>query len=64
KILIVNPELGDEYRDRGLLLHKLECHNAALNDLSHYLNVRPEAKDNDAIRDLVIDLQKNHARLN
>ncbi|MGI9302017.1 MAG: SirB1 family protein, partial [Gammaproteobacteria bacterium] len=41
KILIVNPELGDEYRDRGLLLHKLECHNAALNDLSHYLNVRP-----------------------
>lgn len=63
KILQVNPTLVDEYRDRGLLLNSLECHNAALSDLQYYLSATPESNDISTIRDLVIDLQENHYHL-
>lgn len=64
KILIVNPALIEQYRDRGLLLHALECHHAALQDLQSYLRAKPEADDVDAIRTLIFSLQEQHSRLN
>jgi regulator of sirC expression with transglutaminase-like and TPR domain len=64
KILTIDPELADEYRERGLLFNGLECHHAALNDLRRYLRLRPEADDADAVRELVLRLQEEHGRLN
>lgn len=64
KILLINPALADEYRERGLLFNGSECHHAALKDLRHYLRLRPAADDADAVRALVLHLQETHARLN
>jgi regulator of sirC expression with transglutaminase-like and TPR domain len=64
KILLVNPDLTHEYRDRGLLFNRLECYHAALKDLRHYLNHTPEAEDAAKIRELVFHLQEHHSRLN
>ena len=63
RILLVNPAMVNEYRDRGLLLNSLECHNAALSDLQYYLSATPDGGDIIAIRNLVIDLQENHNHL-
>jgi regulator of sirC expression with transglutaminase-like and TPR domain len=64
KILLVNPELTQEYRDRGLLFNSLECYHTALKDLQRYLSATPDAEDEEKIRDLVLRLQEKHSRLN
>lgn len=64
RMLQINPDLHTEYRDRGFLLHSLECHHAALGDFQHYLKLQPDAPDIDSVRDLVIELQREHARIN
>ena len=64
KILLLDPTRSYEYRERGLLLASLECYNSATKDLLHYLTFDPKDGDIDAIRELVIRLQKKHSRLN
>lgn len=64
KILLVNPALTEQYRDRGLLLNALECYHAALKDLQIYLRARPEADDAEVVRKLVFGLQEDHSRIN
>jgi regulator of sirC expression with transglutaminase-like and TPR domain len=64
KILLVNPALTEQYRDRGLLLNALECYHAALKDLQTYLRARPEADDAEVVRKLVFGLQEDHSRIN
>jgi regulator of sirC expression with transglutaminase-like and TPR domain len=64
KILLVNPTLTEQYRDRGLLLNALECYHAALKDLKTYLRARPEADDAEVVRKLVFGLQEDHSRIN
>lgn len=64
KILVINPALTEQYRDRGLLLNSLECYHAALKDLQSYLKAKPEAEDAEPIRKLVIGLQEAHSRIN
>lgn len=36
-MLSISPDLVQERLDRGLLLHEMECHHVALDDLRHYL---------------------------
>ena len=64
KILILDPSLDSQYRDRGLLLYSLECYRSALEDLRSYLQAQPEASDAEMIRDLIIVLQSEYGRLN
>jgi len=64
KILTVDPGMIDEYLERGLLLNKLECHHAALKDLSHYLSKKPDSEEAEVVRQLILDLQKEHRQLN
>ncbi len=64
KLLLVDPELTREYRDRGLLFNSLECYHAALQDFQRYLSYTPGAEDAGQIRELVLQLQEHHSRLN
>jgi len=64
KILLVDPEKVNEYRDRGLMFNALECYNTALKDLRHYLNHAPDEEDIGDVRQLVFRLQEEHSRLN
>lgn len=62
-IIAIDPNLEEEYRDRGLLLLQLECRHAALKDLRHYLSADPDAEDAELIRDLIVDLGRSDTPL-
>jgi len=64
RILAVTPEANAELRDRGLAYQRLECHRAALKDLSDYLEREPDAPDFYEIRARVLGLSGLCARLN
>jgi regulator of sirC expression with transglutaminase-like and TPR domain len=62
-LLTLEPDLVEEYRDRGVFLEKLECHRAAREDFERYLRARPEADDADQLRELVVELAGRGAKL-
>jgi regulator of sirC expression with transglutaminase-like and TPR domain len=45
RVIFLEPEIADEYRDRGLIYERLECFSAASKDFQTYLNARPDAED-------------------
>jgi regulator of sirC expression with transglutaminase-like and TPR domain len=55
-ILCINPGSLDERRDRGLVYYRLECFQAALDDLKEYL--ANSAGSEKEIRQLVLALEK------
>jgi regulator of sirC expression with transglutaminase-like and TPR domain len=63
RILLLVPEAVIEYRDRGLLWGKLECHRPALADLERYLAQAPRAADARTVREQATNLREQIARL-
>jgi regulator of sirC expression with transglutaminase-like and TPR domain len=63
-MLEVSPDAHGELRERGLLYQRLECHRAALKDLSDYALLEPDAPDVDEVRARVVELSALCARLN
>ena len=63
-IITVAPADALEVRDRGLLLAKLECPRAAVEDLERYLELVPDAEDAHELRGRVVELRHAAARLN
>ncbi len=64
RIVITVPDAAAERRDRGLLYLQLEAFRAALQDLTGYLELDPEATDAAEVRAQVIELTARCARLN
>ena len=64
RILIVTPQASAELRDRGLVYQRLECHRAALKDLSDYVEREPNAPDLDEVRVRLMEVSARCARLN
>ena len=64
RMLVVTPDASAELRDRGLIYHRLECHRAALKDLSDYAEREPDAPDLDEVRGKLVELSALCARLN
>ena len=64
RMLLVAPEASAELRERGLLYQRLECHRAALKDLSDYASREPQAPDLDDVRVRLVELSALCARLN
>lgn len=50
RILILDPSALHELRDRGLLLERLDCLHAAIEDLTGYLELAPRGEDYAAVR--------------
>lgn len=50
RVLVLAPEAAYEYRDRGLLLEKLDCVRPALEDYTRFLELAPRDENADAIR--------------
>jgi regulator of sirC expression with transglutaminase-like and TPR domain len=63
-IITVAPADAFEVRDRGLLLAKLECPRAAVEDLERYLQLVPDAEDAHELRARVVELRHAASRLN
>jgi regulator of sirC expression with transglutaminase-like and TPR domain len=64
RILTLLPESADDYRDRAELYAGLECYRAALADFRHYLKLKPQAHDSEAIAQRIGELEPIVARLN
>ncbi len=64
RLLALQPDAGEEYRDRGGIYLKLECFRAALGDFNSYLKHCPGAADAGSIRKQIAELASKVARLN
>lgn len=59
RILLVEPDLPPELRDRGLLYQHLECYAAAQADLERFLALAPDDDSADVVRETLIELQRH-----
>ena len=50
RFLLIQPDAPDEVRERGLIAFRLGDMRRAIADLRRYLQLRPEARDRDSIR--------------
>jgi regulator of sirC expression with transglutaminase-like and TPR domain len=64
RILMLIPDAPLELRDRGLVYQELECFGAALGDLERFLKLAPADPSADAIRDTLVELRAQAARVN
>lgn len=64
RLVRLEPNGGDEVRDRGQLYARLGHWSAAREDFARYLHLRPEADDVDAVRNALIDAGSLGSRLN
>lgn len=64
RLLLLAPAATNEIRDRGLVYAALERWNPAIEDLASYLRRAPQAADASAIKEKLIELKKQRARLN
>ena len=53
RLVVLDPESGEDIRDRGLIYLRLECFKQALEDLESYLSLMPHATDADVVRERV-----------
>jgi regulator of sirC expression with transglutaminase-like and TPR domain len=56
RMMIAEPNMPEDLRERGLIYHALEYFPQAKADLESYLQLAPEAPDADQIRDRLADL--------
>ena len=63
RILLVEPELAPELRDRGLLYEQLECFAAARADLERFLALAPDDPTATVVRQRLIELGRAGATL-
>ena len=64
RILALQPDAAEDYRDRGELYARLECARAAVSDFREYLRLRPQASDSDRIATRIAELAPVASRLN
>jgi len=64
RILLIEPDQPAELRERGGLYLKLECFRAALGDFQRCLDLEPDARDADTLRERIVELRQAAARLN
>ncbi len=62
RLILVNPNSAEEYRDRGVLRAHLNDFAAAVPDLEHYLELAPEAPDAPRVRLLANRLRVKNSR--
>jgi regulator of sirC expression with transglutaminase-like and TPR domain len=64
RIIALDQQAAEEYRERAAIYLELECFRAALSDYERYLQLRPRAQDADVVSAKVAELQQLAARLN
>lgn len=62
-LLTLHPTAAHEVRDRGLLLKDLDSYRGALRDLTHYLELAPNAPDADRVGDHIFELRQQVSAL-
>jgi regulator of sirC expression with transglutaminase-like and TPR domain len=63
RILLLAPDSALEIRDRGLLYEQLECYRAAQSDLERFIEIAPDDETVGVVRERLIVIQREVARL-
>ena len=64
RLLKLSPNTAEALRDRGMAYRELGYSKGAREDLARYLQLLPEAKDTDVVREALVDLAGEPTRLN
>jgi len=56
-VLMINPEIAEEFRDRGMIFYYKQLYSNALSDLTRYLEMQPDADDADNILAIIRDIK-------
>ena len=56
-VLAINPEIAEEFRDRGMIFYYKQLYSNALSDLTRYLEMQPDASDADNILAIIQDIK-------
>lgn len=64
RILLLNPQLATERRDRGIIHFRLKYYARAIRDLSSYLELAPQAEDLEEIRKQIQVIRQLLAMMN
>jgi regulator of sirC expression with transglutaminase-like and TPR domain len=64
RLLILDPASAEDVHDRGVVYLRLECFQQALEDLQRYLQLAPQARDAQSIREKIIELTKQVRLIN
>ena len=64
RLLKLSPDSAEALRDRGLAYKELGYAHGAREDLGRYLQVLPSADDEEAIRNLLVEVSASRPRLN
>lgn len=64
RLVILDPASAEDVHDRGAVYLRLECFQQALEDLQRYLQLAPQARDAQSIREKIIELTKQVSLIN
>ncbi len=64
RILLLNPDLSMEYRDRGLVYYQLECFQEAAADLEAFLQMEPSDVSSKLVRNQLETIRSQARRVN
>ena len=64
KLVILNPNLPDEVRDRGIIHYQMQAYRLALKDFEGYLSTAPESDDAEVIHQYIEVLREYSAHVN
>ncbi len=64
RLLKIAPDTAEAWRDRGLAYRELGHAKGAREDLARYLQVLPNAEDEEAVRSILIEVSGTRMRLN
>jgi regulator of sirC expression with transglutaminase-like and TPR domain len=54
RVVLIDPTLATEFRDRGMVQQRLGHLQAAAQDFRRYLQMEPRAQDAEAIRGMLV----------
>ena len=64
RLLKISPDTPDAVRDRGLAYREIGYANGARDDLGRYLQLAPQAEDQNRVRTLLVELGGRPGRIN
>jgi regulator of sirC expression with transglutaminase-like and TPR domain len=56
-VITIDPNLAEEFRDKGLIFYQKKLYSDALSNLTKYLEMQPDAGDADSIYQIITDIQ-------
>ena len=63
-LVIINPDIPEEVRDRGIIHYQMQAFRLALNDFETFLSMAPDSEDADVIQQYIQVLREYTSRLN